>query len=539
MKKKDLLKIIDETLLDKLFSFCYARACDSYEAQELCSDIVFALIKSARSDGDITDEYAFIWRTARNVYADHCAKRSRHNERFYQGDPDDILPLIAQDEADDDSDELLAAVYKRIAFLTKAYRDVMVMFYIDGLSTADIAKRLCTSETAVRQRLFSARNKLRNEVKEMTEMNNKPISLDKVEFTIWGTGNPLWGDPRDVCTRQLSKQIVKLCHKKPMSASEIAEKLDVPTVYIEEELDILAKGANGEYGLLRRLDSGKYAINLILFDTEQIEKAHSIYTQQLPLICDTVAKFIEENEKEYLALPYMNKSVDLNMILWQQVHSMAWAFSSTVERILAEKYFADTKKVDRQFSVYGYYDNGKHYGAGSDGIYAENVCGYRRVHINNIYIKRIKQHFACGHDISKDAQLQLAMRAIDGLEVEKLSDVEKEQAAKAVECGYLYREGDTLYTKILVNDMRDNVFEVTYKLYNGCFEDAAEKTAEMIAVLIRSTVPEHLTDEWRLANELASLPVLDSLVEELIERGILTPPKDGVGAEGCWMSVDR
>lgn len=29
----------------------------------------------------------------------------------------------------------------------------------------------------------------------MTETYNKPLSLDKVDYVIWGTGNPEWGDP--------------------------------------------------------------------------------------------------------------------------------------------------------------------------------------------------------------------------------------------------------------------------------------------------------------------------------------------------------
>ena len=39
MVKRDLLKTIDDGLLDKLYGFCYARTNDSYEAEELCSDI--------------------------------------------------------------------------------------------------------------------------------------------------------------------------------------------------------------------------------------------------------------------------------------------------------------------------------------------------------------------------------------------------------------------------------------------------------------------------------------------------------------------
>ena len=67
----------------------------------------------------------------------------------------------------------------------------------------------------------------------------------------------------------------------------------------------------------------------------------------------------------------------------------------------------------------------------------------------------------------------------------------------------------------------------------------AEGVAAKIAALIRKAVPEHLHNEWRLANTLAGLPVTDALVEALIEKGILVPPADGIGAEGCWMSVEK
>lgn len=35
------------------------------------------------------------------------------------------------------------------------------------------------------------------------------------------------------------------------------------------------------------------------------------------------------------------------------------------------------------------------------------------------------------------------------------------------------------------------------------------------------------------------MPILDAVVECLIEKGILTPPEDGIGAEGCWMGVKK
>ena len=143
--------------------------------------------------------------------------------------------------------------------------------------------------------------------------------------------------------------------------------------------------------------------------------------------------------------------------------------------------------------------------------------------------------------MSIDPQIQLALRAIDGLDIACLSEREKEQAAKAIECGYLLREGNMLYTKILVNTLSDcsRLFDISNALQNGYFDDDAEIVANKLAALIKKAVPDHLLGEWRFANQLANLPIYDAVIECLIDKGILTPPEDGIGAEGCWMSVEK
>ena len=133
---------------------------------------------------------------------------------------------IADEEEEESDSELLRAVYRRIAFLTRAYREVMIMFYLEGIPTAEIAKVQKTSETAIRQRLFSARQKIRNEVEEMKETYNMPVALDNINYVIWGTGKHGWGDPRNGWTRMLSNHIIWLCRKKPRTAAEVAEELN-------------------------------------------------------------------------------------------------------------------------------------------------------------------------------------------------------------------------------------------------------------------------------------------------------------------------
>nr|WP_300677548.1 hypothetical protein [uncultured Acetatifactor sp.] len=136
--------------------------------------------------------------------------------------------------------------------------------------------------------------------------------------------------------------------------------------------------------------------------------------------------------------------------------------------ILSQKYFAQVKKEERPFHVYGYVDDGERHGGGQDGVYASNICGYSWVYAENIYNNWIQPHFNCDHDMGNDLRLQLALRAVDGLAVDSLSDREKEYAARAVECGYLYRDGEKLYTKILVCQRKDQnrLFGITNRLRN-------------------------------------------------------------------------
>ncbi|MBQ1232694.1 MAG: sigma-70 family RNA polymerase sigma factor [Clostridia bacterium] len=544
MKKQELLNMIDESLLDKLYGYCYPRTRDSYAAQELCSDIVYALIKAANRDGEIAEPYAFIWRVARNVYADYCQKRNQESAHGYVGDPDDALAGVATDEEDagDALMQLLPDVYRRIAYLTRAYREVMIAFYLDGKPIAQIAKEQGVREDTVRQRLYSARKKLKEEVENMTT-TNKPVALGNIDYDIIGTGDPGWGDPREGFERQLSMHVLHLCHRSPKTASEIAAELNVPTLYIEQELEILTRGRNGQYGLLRRLDNSRYGVNFVLFDRETMEKAIALYEQQIPMVADVIANFIEQHKDEYLAFPYLNHEVDLNLILWQQIFRIAHTLEDRVTNVLNTKYFADVvdPEPNRPFSVYGFESLGKYFGCGLDGAVSKNISGYSHVFIRNIYISRIQKHFHCGHNISTDSMLLMTLRAINGLSVRSLTEDEQEIAAKAIEQGYLLRKGNTLYTKILVNNSKDSerLYSVTAKLENGYFDEAAESIAKEMAALIKAALPDYLIGEWFFANRLAGLPMVDALVEALIERGILTPPKDGIGAEGCWMEVEK
>lgn len=559
MKKSELLKIMNQELLDKLFGFCYARTADSHEAEELCSDIVFALVRAAQAEGEIGELYGFIWRVARNVYADFSEKKRKRAERSFAGNPEDELLLVVAPDTvetlweasftEDEDAYQLRRIYRQISFLTKAYRDVMVGFYLDGLSVKEIAAIYGVKETTIKQRLFSARNLIRQELDEkgtgkgeMSEKEKKPVAFQKIDFEIWGTGMPTTGDPRYVCTRQLSKQVVWLCKNKPRTAKEISEELNLPMMYAEEELDIQVFGEKGNYGLLKKLPDGRYINNFVLLDAKELEELEKVYYKRIPTICEKVIAYVEKNKEAYLSFPYWNKKVDLNLVLWQHVHTMAYIFNGLVENLLEKEYFADVELSNRPFTCFGYRSEPgrRNFGVGFDQSYGENICGYSKVIAENLYFSKVNAHFHCGSEAMLDAKLQLAIRAVEGIAVSTLSEEEQEQAAKAIAEGYLYREGDMLYTKILVCNI-DDWMNLT-KLNDGLIQEykpEVEAVAAEVAVLIKKYVPEHVLGDYKRANGLAAMPVLNTLIDTLIDKGFMTAPENGVGAEGCWLALKK
>ena len=220
---------------------------------------------------------------------------------------------------------------------------------------------------------------------------------------------------------------------------------------------------------------------------------------------------------------------------------MADAFSDCVESKLKNHYMKDVEQSNRPFTVFCYKNgtNSKHWGGGWDGVNASDICGYKHIHLDNIYIERIKPHFHCGCNVSTDAKLRMAIRAVYGLPINDLSEDEKEIAAKAIECGYLYRENDLLYTKFLVHKEEDShsLFNTTNLLYPLMPEEIVNSIASKVSQFVRQNIPEHLLGDYLYVNRLANMPVLDTLVEALIDKGIFTPPENGIGAEGLWMSI--
>ncbi|OJU10487.1 MAG: hypothetical protein BGN88_04990 [Clostridiales bacterium 43-6] len=542
-----MLQLNDKVLLDKLYGFAYKRCNSAGEAEDLCSDILVSVLSTLRKNPEITHFHGLLWTIAHRVYADFCEKRKKHT--LIQ--PDELTDClhVSDNNVDtfletEEDRRLVQSILREISFLAKIYRDVMVFYYLDRLPVSAIAKKLCISETAVKQRLFSARNTVKEEVLKM----DKQYTLKPVDIAFIGTGNPVGNDPRSKAERVLSKNVVYLCKKEALSAKEISEKLGVPMPFIEDELDIQLKGENGTYGLLRKLENGKYIANAILLDLDELEAGTKVYKKHLVAFCQGIKQAVEENRNQILSFPFLSRQKDPAFLLWSLISGIVWELDGAVKEVLKSKYFKDTETIRRDFTLIGIAvkpEETLNIGFyGCDGIKSpiggQNICGYSSVFVSNVYGAKLEKHFSCGHNISSDPLLLITIRSIGGLDINSLSQQEKEYAAKAVECGYLQVDRETLTPKIIViEEASKNDFYRLLPDYSPFLKDLAETIAEDLYQLIKQYVPKHLIQEYPMYSMASSIRILYEVIEYCIAEGILTTPTNQLNAEGVVMVVKK
>lgn len=545
MKTNQYFKLLeDKNFLQQLYRFSYYRCNTSFEAEDLCSDIVLAILLALEKQEHIQNFYAFAWTIAHRVYANYCQKRNLERQNFCNGH----TIFVSYDHEDNEileemiKQKQLNQIFVEISFLSKIYREVMIMYYIDELKIKDIAKKLNISETTVKQRLFSARNFIKKEVKTMNKKNYvlKPIHLYSI-----GMGKPRGNDPRIKMERTFSQNLIYLCKDKPKTAKELSEELSVPMPYVEEELEIQCRGENGEYGMLRQLDNGKYTINTLLVDYDEYLQANNIFEKYLPELCKIISQTLSDKSKKILSFPFLSRQDNLNFIFWSLIQRINNHFEDKVNELLKEKYFCDIKPVERAFSIatiaYTNEQNPTFDVWGCDSAFSNAIGGYQSVFVSNIYGKHLDRHFYVGHNLSVDQKILMLLRSIHGIKIDSLTEIEKEIVAQCIECGYLQKNGNLVEPKIVIIDKKDTAdFNHLAMEFVKDMQPIIEKIAAELSVFLKKHIPAHLMNEYQNYTYLiATAQNYSKLIDTCLQENILSKPKNRLGAEGVFMIIEK
>jgi len=225
-------------MLEKTFGWAIRRTFSREEAEELTQEIMFQAVKSLGELRDITKFEPWFWRIAEITLK--VFRRGRAKTRSWMSF-NAAAGMAIEDEHDFEADEEYQNLRRKIAQMSAAYRDIIVMHYYDNMSCKAVSLKLGLPEGTVTYRLSLARSKLKERCDQMEETALRPA---KLKIGIFGDGN-YNGESRPFPSQYiddaLSQNILWHAYREPKSVEELSRLTGVPAFYIEDRVDNLVR----------------------------------------------------------------------------------------------------------------------------------------------------------------------------------------------------------------------------------------------------------------------------------------------------------
>jgi RNA polymerase sigma factor (sigma-70 family) len=163
-------------LVDKykggIYALAYSKLCNFHDAEDVTQEVFVKAYQKLRTLRRWDNFHAWLYAITSNLCKDWIRSRSRRPDREFIEDEDPrILEIQSLDSYRENrtrhalSESLSAALDS----LPETHRQVLMLFYLGGMSGREMAQFLGTSPNTVRQRLYRARAQLREEMLAMME----------------------------------------------------------------------------------------------------------------------------------------------------------------------------------------------------------------------------------------------------------------------------------------------------------------------------------------------------------------------------------
>ena len=271
----DITMILDDDIIqyyDYIRRLAESKCSSKHDVEDLLSETFLAAYAYIHRGGEIKFPKTWLANTFMHKYNDWMRRK------YASGGVSDVSVINIdkyEDVADDDTEmdefyatEEAAEVRREILYLSQITREVLIRFYYNGYSVADIASQLGIPEGTVKSRLSAGRENVKKGLsKTMTENKNNIPGILNLTFS--GSGGP--PALTYVENNLIAQNLLALAYDKPLTLLELAEKIGIPTVYIEPILEELIKSE-----LVVKTDGGKYYSDFIIYKPwEYLEKFES------------------------------------------------------------------------------------------------------------------------------------------------------------------------------------------------------------------------------------------------------------------------
>ncbi len=165
-QKKKFSKIYDKNV-EKIYRFVFLKVSSQERAEDITSQVFTKGWESFRDgDKEIKNPSAFLYQIARNLVVDFYRQKGKAQIMSPEEAGDMSDPGIDL-EKEANTDLEIEMVKKSLSSLKEDYKDVIILRYLDGFSTEEVAEVMGKSRGAVRVMLHRALKSLRKQIEEI------------------------------------------------------------------------------------------------------------------------------------------------------------------------------------------------------------------------------------------------------------------------------------------------------------------------------------------------------------------------------------
>lgn len=272
MESKKAAELISENL-KSIYGYAFARLYDKEDVDDLTSEIICEVLKSAGRIRNDDAFWAFLWKVAENTFRKFIRQKERRST--FLPFPDDDSGLNAEPSPEEElteravRSESLMLLRRELSLLSEMNREVCLAYYFQNKSCTEIASEKGISSEMVKYHLFKTRQLLKEGIGMERSYGEKSYRPAKFEFQTIFTGklNPEY---RNLFERRLPGNILHSAYYTPMTIRELSIELGISSVYMEDEVALLEK-----YGLITPLAGGKYQTDLMIFTSDYLKDFYS------------------------------------------------------------------------------------------------------------------------------------------------------------------------------------------------------------------------------------------------------------------------
>lgn len=161
MEEKEREEIFIKLLTEyqgKIFNLVFWRIGDYEEAQDLTQEIFLKVYNALPKFRGEASPYTWLYRIALNHTTKHLRRKRVFRFISLEKFPEDDFPVDPPQERE--STPLQKLIREKVSHLSPVYRDVIVLFYFDNKTLAEISKLLNISIGTVKSRLARGRETL-------------------------------------------------------------------------------------------------------------------------------------------------------------------------------------------------------------------------------------------------------------------------------------------------------------------------------------------------------------------------------------------